>query len=135
MTFEKVVHDADIGSAVRDVVDAAAAEAGRWADRIVGTGPLPGTEEWEAEQSTTVPAERTLAWHLLSLRIQLAAGLDGLETVVVLRMQGATWAAIGRATGMSRQSAHERWSARTAAILDPMQTGTMPSIVADDDAL
>lgn len=134
MKFEDAVIQAEIGSAVRDVINAGAAEAGRWADEIIGVGPLPGTKEWDAEQSTTVPAERTSAWHLLSLRIQLSAGLEGLETVVVLRMHGATWASIGRATGMSRQSAHERWGARVATILDPMETGTMPAIVADDDS-
>lgn len=131
MNFNDVVTQADIAGAVRDVVNAAASEAGRRADEIVGFGPLPGTPEWEAEQATTVPRERALAWHLLSLRIQLAAGLDGIETVIVLRMQGATWAAIGRAAAMSRQSAHERWGSRVTDTLDPMSTG-MPAIVADD---
>lgn len=135
MKFEDMAIEADIASAVRDVINAGAIAAGRFADEVIGVGPLPGTTEWEAEQATSVPAERTVAWHLLSLRVQLAAGLDGIETVVVLRMQGATWASIGRATGMSRQSAHERWGARTAAILDPMETGTMPAIVADDNSV
>lgn len=62
----------------------------------------------------------TSAGSLLSLRVQVAAGLDGIETVNVLRMQGATWAAIGEAVGMSRQSAHERWSARVTGVLDPI---------------
>jgi hypothetical protein len=133
MKFTDTATQADIAPAVRAVINAGATEAGRYADEIIGFGPLPGTAEWDAEQATTIPAERALAWHLLSLRIQLAAGLDGIETVVVLRMQGATWAVIGRATGMSRQSAHERWGTRVAAILDPMGTG-MPAIVADDDS-
>jgi len=30
--------------------------------------------------------------------------------VAAARKQGATWEAIGRAAGMTRQSAHERWS-------------------------
>lgn len=135
MKFEDTVIHADIASAVRDVVNAGATEAGRFADEVIGVGPLPGTKEWDAEQATSVPAERALAWHLLSLRVQLSAGLDGIETVVVLRTQGATWATIGRATGMSRQSAHERWGTRAAAILDPMETGEMPAIVADDDSV
>ncbi|WP_032401611.1 hypothetical protein [Rhodococcoides fascians] len=123
--------EADITAATREVVTAAATEAGRIADEIIGTGPLPGTPEWEAEKSTDLPARRSLAWHLLSLRVQLAAGLDGLETVVVLRVQGATWATIGTAVGMSRQSAHERWGARSAAILDPVGDG-LPEIVPND---
>ncbi|MBW4780010.1 MULTISPECIES: hypothetical protein [Nocardiaceae] len=123
--------EADITAATRAVVTAAATEAGRIADEIIGTGPLPGTPEWEAEQSTELPARRSLAWHLLSLRVQLAAGLDGIETVVVLRVQGATWAIIGQAVGMSRQSAHERWGARAAAILDPVGDG-QPDIVPND---
>lgn len=31
------------------------------------------------------------------------------ETVAAARAAGATWMQIGEATGMSRQSAHERW--------------------------
>ncbi|QII04162.1 hypothetical protein BH93_01150 [Rhodococcoides fascians A25f] len=124
--------EADISAATRAVVTAAAIEAGRVADEIIGTGPLPGTPEWDAEQSTDLPARRSLAWHLLSLRVQLAAGLDGLETVVVLRVQGTTWATIGTAVGMSRQSAHERWGARSAAVLDPVGDG-LPEIVPNDN--
>ncbi|MCZ4562702.1 hypothetical protein O4160_17805 [Rhodococcus sp. IEGM 1401] len=123
--------EADITAATRAVVTAAATEAGRIADEIIGTGPLPGTPDWEAEQSTDLPARRSVAWHLLSLRVQLAAGLDGIETVVVLRVQGTTWATIGTAVGMSRQSAHERWGARSAAILDPVGDG-LPEIVPTD---
>ena len=123
--------EADVTAATRAVVTAAATEAGRIADEIIGTGPLPGTSEWEAEHSTDLPARRSIAWHLLSLRVQLAAGLDGIETVVVLRVQGATWATIGKAVGMSRQSAHERWGARSAAVLDPVGDG-LPEIVPND---
>ena len=123
--------EADITAATHAVVTAAATEAGRIADEIIGTGPLPGTPEWEAEQATDLPARRSIAWHLLSLRVQLAAGLDGIETVVVLRVQGATWATIGMAVGMSRQSAHERWGARSAAVLDPVGDG-LPEIVPND---
>ncbi|KZF11250.1 MULTISPECIES: hypothetical protein [unclassified Rhodococcus (in: high G+C Gram-positive bacteria)] len=123
--------EADITAATRAVVTAAATEAGRIADEIIGTGPVPGTPDWEAEQSTDLPARRSVAWHLLSLRVQLAAGLDGIETVVVLRVQGTTWATIGTAVGMSRQSAHERWGARSAAILDPVGDG-LPEIVPTD---
>lgn len=123
--------EANIDAAARAVQNAAATEAGRIADEIIGTGPLPGTAEWEAEQSTDLPARRSIAWHLLSLRIQLAADLDGIETVVVLRVQGTTWATIGSAVGMSRQSAHERWGARSAAILDPVGDG-VPEVVPKD---
>ncbi|OZE24561.1 MULTISPECIES: hypothetical protein [unclassified Rhodococcus (in: high G+C Gram-positive bacteria)] len=123
--------EADITAGARAVVTAAATEAGRIADEIIGTGPLPGTPDWEAEQSTDLPARRSVAWHLLSLRVQLAAGLDGIETIVVLRVQGTTWATIGTAVGMSRQSAHERWGARSAAILDPVGDG-LPKVVPND---
>lgn len=124
--------EADISTAAQAVVTVAAIEAGRVADEVIGTGPLPGTPEWDAEQSTDLPARRSIAWHLLSLRVQLTAGLDGLETVVVLRVQGTTWAMIGQAIGMTRQSAHERWGARSAAVLDPVGDGP-PEIVPDDD--
>ncbi len=121
----------DIGSGVRAVINSAATEAGRFADSVIGTGPLPGTTDWEAEQGTGLPAERAIAWQLVSLRVQVSAGLDGLETVIVLRGQGSTWAVIGRAVGMSRQSAHERWGARAASVLDPYGTG-QPTNVAND---
>jgi len=39
-----------------------------------------------------------------------AAELD--EAVRTVRRSGASWADIGRATGMSRQSTNERWSSR-----------------------
>nr|WP_245555610.1 hypothetical protein [Gordonia soli] len=117
---------------VRGVADAAAHAAGAYADEIIGTGPLPGTPEWEAEQSTDLPMQRAIAWQLVSLRVQLGAGLDGIETIVMLRTMGATWAVIGRAAGMSRQAAHERWGRRSAAVLDPYGSG-LPTIVPDDD--
>lgn len=131
MSLIEEAYRCDIESGVRTVIDGAAIEAGRFADEIIGTGPLPGTDDWEAEQATTRPGERAIAWQLVSLRVQLAAGLDGIETVIVLRVQGATWAVIGRAAGMSRQSAHERWGARTTLVLDPQGTG-LPTNVADD---
>lgn len=132
MSLLEQAFDIEIDSGVRAVINSAATEAGRFADSVIGPGPLPGTAEWEAEQGTEAPAERAVAWQLVSLRVQLAAGLDGLETVVVLRGQGATWAAIGRAVGMSRQSAHERWGARTLSVLDRYGTG-LPENVADDN--
>ncbi|WAC55482.1 hypothetical protein [Gordonia sp. SL306] len=132
MTLIERAYAVAVDDAARQVVTAAATEAGRHADEIIGTGPLPGTDEWEAEQGTAVPRQRTLAWHLVSLRIQLGAGLDGLETVLVLRTQGATWATIGRAAGMTRQAAHERWGTRIRAVLDPVGEG-LPDIVPDDD--
>jgi hypothetical protein len=123
---------ADVGGASAAVVAAGVLEAGRQADLIVGTGPLPGTDEWLAEEGTAIPAERQLAWQLACLRIQLGAGIDSVETVMSLRRCGATWATIGRATGMTRQSAHERWGRHVAAILDPYGAG-MPPAVPDDD--
>lgn len=45
---------------------------------------------------------------------RLAAAVDGLdETVQAARTVGVSWADIGRATGMTRQSANQRWAART----------------------
>ncbi|MFE3293378.1 hypothetical protein [Rhodococcus sp. NPDC059234] len=123
---------ADIAHRVPAVTVVAMAEVGRQADEIVGVGPLPGTPEWEAEAGTDLPARRQLAWQLACLRLELGAGLDGVETVIVLRGSGVTWAVIGRAAGVTRQSAHERWGARVAAVLDRYGTG-MPESVADDD--
>ncbi|WP_345345670.1 hypothetical protein [Rhodococcus olei] len=123
---------ADVTGRASAVTVAAMSEVGRQADLIVGAGPLPGSAEWEAEQGTGIPASRQLAWQLASLRLQLAAGLDCADTVVVLRAAGVTWALIARAAGVTRQSAHERWGGRVREILDRYGEG-MPDSVADDE--
>ncbi|MDJ0113974.1 hypothetical protein QM646_46425, partial [Rhodococcus erythropolis] len=64
--------------------------------------------------------------------IQLAAGIDSTASVMSLRRFGATWATIGRAAGMTRQSAHERWGRRVSDMLDPYGVG-MPPMVPNDD--
>ncbi|WP_280232273.1 hypothetical protein [Nocardia cyriacigeorgica] len=56
--------------------------------------PMRGTADVEDAAAEVVEAQRRLN-----------------EAVVAARAQGASWEAIGRAAGMSRQSAHERWSA------------------------
>lgn len=123
---------ADVGTAAVATAGAGVVEAGRQADLLVGTGPLPGTEEWRAEEGTDLPERRQLAWQLACFRIQLAAGIDAVETVMSLRRFGVTWATIGRAAGMTRQSAHERWGRSVADILDRYGDG-MPDSVPDDD--
>ncbi|MDN5914292.1 MAG: hypothetical protein L0I76_04160 [Pseudonocardia sp.] len=72
------------------------------------------------------------AWGLACLRIALAAGMDGLEDVIMLRRSGATWAQIGAAAGITRQSAHERWNARVTEVLDRYGLGEPGGPVADD---
>ncbi len=108
----------DVTDAARAVTAAAVAELDRRADAVAGVAPLPGTPEWEAEQGTDGPARRETAWQLAAFRIALAAGLDPLPQLVGLRRIGVSWETVGRAAGITRQSAHERWSARVAAVLD-----------------
>lgn len=123
---------ADISSGVRAVCVAAVQEAQEQAVMIVGDGPAPGTPEWGAEEGSTIVEERQQAWALASLRLQLAAGLDGLNEVILLRRMGVTWALIGRAADMTRQSAHERWGHVVMAVLDRYGTGELGGPVADD---
>lgn len=106
--------DVDVTEAASAAVLAAVAEAERYADAVIGVPPLPGGAEWEAEQGTDLPARRERAWQIVQLRVELAAGMDPLGTLVGLRRTGATWELIGRAAGISRQSAHERWAGRLA---------------------
>lgn len=113
--------------------NAAVTEAGRQAELLLGVGPLPGTAEHDDEHGSGRDLERQRAWQLLTLRIQLAVGFDPLEEVLQLRRTGETWATIGRAAGMTRQSAHERWGSRVLAILDRYGTGELGGPVADDD--
>lgn len=48
----------------------------------------------------------------LAQLVALAAALDDAAAVGVagIRASGRSWADVGRATGMTRQAAHERWS-------------------------
>lgn len=124
----------EIDAAVKAVQDAATIEATRQVDELMGTGPLPGTPEWEAEVREGGAASRQLAWSLASLRVELAAGLDPLPTVLGLRRIGTTWELIARAVGVSRQAAHERWGRKVMAVLDRYGTGELGGPVADDEA-
>jgi hypothetical protein len=114
--------------------DAATLEAGRQADRLIGTPPRPGTPEWDAEEGTDLPALRERAWQLVQLRIDLAGGLDPIGNLIALRRAGATWELIGKSAGVSRQSAHERWSARVTEVLDRYGAGAKAGPIADDEA-
>ncbi|MEQ3551497.1 hypothetical protein WIS52_13570 [Pseudonocardia nematodicida] len=108
----------DVSAAARAVTAAAVAELDRHADAIAGVPPLPGTPEWDAEEGTDAPARRETAWQLAAFRIALAAGLDPLPQLIGLRRIGVSWETIGGAAGITRQSAHERWAGRVAAVLD-----------------
>ncbi|MEJ8278465.1 hypothetical protein [Pseudonocardia spirodelae] len=108
----------DVAAAAQAVTAAAVAELDRHADAVAGVPPLPGTPEWDAEQGTDAPARREAAWQLAAFRIALAAGLDPLPQLVGLRRTGTSWETIGRAAGVTRQSAHERWAPRVAGVLE-----------------
>jgi hypothetical protein len=112
----------DITPAAAAVQVAAVTEAGRQADALLGEPPLPGSLEWHAEEGSGAPAQRQRAWELLQLRIGLGAGLDPLPVLIGLRRAGASWEQIGRAAGITRQSAHERWAAQVSAVLEPRYT-------------
>ncbi|MET3807348.1 hypothetical protein ABIB25_004371 [Nakamurella sp. UYEF19] len=113
--------------------DAAVEEAQRQAETILGAAPRPGTPEWLQEDESGASLERQRALQLLCLRIELAAGLDGFEEVLMLRRAGATWAQISAAAGSSRQAAHERWGSRVLEVLDRYGVGELGGPVAGDD--
>jgi len=93
----------------------------------------PGHAPGAPTNPAPVDAAQQLAWQLACLRIELAAGWEPIETVVSLRRFGATWAVIGAAAGMTRQSAHERWHAPTLAVLDRYGSGELGGPVADEE--
>ena len=151
---------ADVAGAATAAVHAGVAEAQRQASRIVGiagaiegptpdsgradSGPAdsgradsgradPGHAPGAPTNPAPVDAAQQLAWQLACLRIELAADWEPIETVVSLRRFGATWAVIGAAAGMTRQSAHERWHAPTLAVLDRYGSGELGGPVADDE--
>jgi hypothetical protein len=109
---------ADVTAAAAAVQVAAVTEAGRQADALLGEPPVPGSVEWHAEEGTDVPVRRERAWQLLQLRIGLGAGMDPLPVLIGLRRHGSTWEEIARAAGITRQTAHERWAGRVAAVLE-----------------
>jgi hypothetical protein len=133
MSLIDLALDAPVDDAARSAQHAAVIEANRQAWLVVGHSPAPGTREWERDEATGLGIERQRAWQLLNMRIQLAAGLDPFEEVVMLRRMGETWARIGRAAGMTRQSAHERWGQRVLTVLDRYGSGELGGPVADDD--
>lgn len=120
---------------MRAVIAAGVSEVSRQVDQILGGYPVPGSSEWERISGTAEERERELWAQLLGLRIEIAAGIDPLLTVVGLRRWGASWQAIAEATGTSRQAAHERWGRQVTQILDRYQTGDMGGPVADDAEL
>ena len=146
---------ADVAGAATAAVHAGVAEAQRQASRIVGiagaiegptpdsgpadSGPAdsgradPGHAPGAPTNPAPVDAAQQLAWQLACLRIELAADWEPIETVVSLRRFGATWAVIGAAAGMTRQSAHERWHAPTLAVLDRYGSGELGGPVADEE--
>jgi len=65
---------------------------------------------WEAHRApsqATFLVERAAEAHR-------RAGQELTEAVTAARQAGVSWAEIGRAAGISRQSAHERWAGRVA---------------------
>ncbi len=71
-------------------------------------------EEWERH---VIPGQ-----HERSIRRSLAAVMDATRMVdlevAAARAAGMSWADIGKAAGMSRQSAHERWATGPAGAVD-----------------
>ena len=149
-SLKELALTADVAGAATAAVHAGVAEAQRQASRIVGiagaiegptpdSGPAdcgradPGHAPGAPTNPAPVDAAQQLAWQLACLRIELAAGWEPIETVVSLRRFGATWAVIGAAAGMTRQSAHERWHAPTLAVLDRYGSGELGGPVADDE--
>lgn len=118
--------DAPLDDAVRATQAAAASEAFARASALVGAGPDAA--------SGIDPEQRNLPVSLLAFRIEHAAGLDPLGSVVGLRRWGVTWDTIGQVVGMSRQAAHTRWGARVRAVLDRYGTGDLGGPVADDES-
>ena len=78
--------------------------------------------EWSAHLHATLPG---LAVHDAAERLTHARDeLD--QAVVTARRAGASWAVIGTAAGLSRQSAHERWGGLAAHVDGGSTTTTTP---------
>lgn len=78
--------------------------------------------EWLEHLHTALPG---LAVH--DAAQDLVDARDALDqTVAAARTAGASWAAIGKAAGLTRQSAHERWGNPAPAAGDGIPTTTTP---------
>lgn len=115
---------AELAEACQAVVHTAVTEAQRQAAGLVARP--------ETLIRSGLPAQVAASESLLSLYLQSAAGLDVTIEVAMQRRFGATWHQIGAATGMTRQSAHERWSTSSRALLDRYQTGEFHALAEPD---
>jgi hypothetical protein len=76
--------------------------------------PLYGTDEWAAEISApNSDQRRTTVKHeyMTRLRILKAARADLQRAVLDARKHGLSWRDVGRACGITRQAAYDRWGA------------------------
>lgn len=114
---------ADLEDAIRAAHTAASVETFTQAQRLLGPRPSSDAslEEWN------------VAVQVLAFRIEHAAGVDALGSVIGLRRWGVTWDTIGKAAGVSRQAAHTRWGAQARAVLDRYGTGELGGPVAADE--
>lgn len=102
-----------------------ATKLGDLADELLGR-PAWGSPEWiEATKALDGDKKASRAWlrewHLTKIRISRAAEIDPTGDVLNARKNGATWADIGDAWGVSMQRAHEKWkdAAKVAGTLYP----------------
>ena len=77
-------------------------------------------EEWKAH---IAPSEAILGVEAAA-REYAQAGQRLDKTVAAAKAAGASWADIGRAVGISRQSAHERWADKQYPLRDPFTQET-----------
>lgn len=114
--------EAELEAAVTAVINAGVVEAQQQARQLAAVPP-----SFDAIPTALVGNE-----DLLGLYLQARAGLDVTREVVLQRRQGTTWQKIGEATGMTRQSAHERWAPAVRAILDRYATGELGHLAHQD---
>lgn len=72
-------------------------------------------ELWQRDHLMTAQATETVR-RAAAAAVRAAAELD--QSVATARRFGMSWDAIGRAAGMTKQSAHQRWSSQTAEVQD-----------------
>ena len=114
--------EAQLEAAVTAVINAGVVEAQHQARRLAAVPTSSGA----------IPTGLVGNEDLLGLYLQSRAGLDVTREVVLQRRQGTTWQQIGAATGMTRQSAHERWAPAVRAILDRYATGELAHLAHQD---
>lgn len=106
--------DQEIAAAANELSTVIAHKLDELANQLLHR-PEVGSPEWftrtaQAHHDHDSSHADEREWQLLKLRISKQAGIDPAPVVHCARALGASWHAIAKAYGITRQTAYHRWS-------------------------